>query len=55
VIVEPISSEELYVVKPKATCHITRQASINTHASVSTQSEQSSKQSYLWYKVYSFL
>jgi len=34
VIVECISSEELYVVKPNATYHITRQASINARASV---------------------
>jgi len=34
VIVEDKSSEELYIVKPKATYHITRQASINARASV---------------------
>jgi len=34
VIVECISSEELYIVDPKATCHIIRQASINAHTSV---------------------
>jgi len=26
--------EEIYIVKPKVTCHITRQASINARASV---------------------
>jgi len=31
---ECILSEKLYIVKPKATCHITRQASINTLGSV---------------------
>jgi len=34
VIGEGMSSEEIYIVKPKATCHITRQASMNAHASV---------------------
>jgi len=29
-----ISSKELYIVKPKATCHTIRQASINACASV---------------------
>jgi len=29
-----IHSKELYIVKPKATCHITKQASINARASV---------------------
>jgi len=28
------TSEELYIEKPKPTCHITRQASINARASV---------------------
>jgi len=28
------TKEEFYIVKPKATCHITRHASINTRASV---------------------
>jgi len=32
--VEDISSEEFYIVKPKATCHITKQASINARALV---------------------
>jgi len=31
VIVEGISSEELYIVKPKATCHINRQVSMKAH------------------------
>jgi len=39
VIVECISREELHIVEPKATCHITRQASINARASV-------------WYPIY---
>jgi len=33
VIVEVVSSEE-FLLKPKGTCHITRQASINARASV---------------------
>jgi len=32
VIMEGISSEELYIVKPKATCYVTRQASVNARA-----------------------
>jgi len=28
-----ILCKELYIMKPKTTCHITRQASINAHAS----------------------
>jgi len=34
VIVEHILSKEIYIVKSKAMCHITQQASINAHASV---------------------
>jgi len=33
-IVEGISSEDLHIMTPKATCYITRQASINARASV---------------------
>jgi len=29
-----LNSEKLYIVKPKAACHITRQESINARASV---------------------
>jgi len=29
-----LKGQELYIVKPKATCHIIRQASINARASV---------------------
>jgi len=34
VTVESISSEAFHIVEPKATCHVTRQASINARASV---------------------
>jgi len=36
----------IFIAKTKATCHITRQASINTLVSVRYQSKQSSKQPY---------
>jgi len=37
-------SKELYIVKPKVTCHIARQASTMHAPRFSTQSKQSSKQ-----------
>jgi len=36
-----------YIVKPKATCHIPRQASINARLRFGTQFKQSSKQPFL--------
>jgi len=43
VIVKGISSEELHIVKPKATCHITRQASIKQELEPFRQTEKQNK------------